>query len=360
MPGRVYRWGLAGLTVLLALLSAHAAEEEYVARYGLVQGAKATGLGVQPLGFPSGVISAVMVRDRTLKTALESAGLPFRSYAFRRGADMLDVLSENRLDAGLLGDMPTILSAAAGKVWIIGLVKETSTAIVAREAMQIRDLVGRKVAYVPASSAHHTFLQGLASAGVAEADVRAVPMPVDEMPGALMRGEIAAFVAWEPAPTIALANGERNRIVFRGRSTDYFVVSREFHRRHPEAAMALVAGFARAIEWMRRSNRNLELAARWSMRDAAAFAGRAPAVSIEQVMSITRREILNVPSAPVIVRPPRGEAPLQGEFGFLGRLGKLPAGASLETLREAFGLDALARVMADPVRYRLNEFAYDE
>jgi ABC-type nitrate/sulfonate/bicarbonate transport system substrate-binding protein len=360
MHRRIRLWSLAGLCVLGVVLSAHAADEDYVVRYGLTAGAKATALGVQPLGFPSGVISAVMARDRTLKAALESAGMPLKTYAFRRGADMLGVLSEHRLEAGLLGDMPTILSAAAGKVWVVGLVKETSTAIVARDVLQVRDLVGRKVAYVPASSAHHTLLQGLASAGVAEADIRAVPMAVDEMPGALVRGEIDAFVAWEPAPTIALAKGDRNRIVFRGRSTDYFVLSREFQRRHPDAALALVAGFARAIEWMRRSGRNLELAARWSMRDAAAFAGRAPAVSIEQVKAITRREILNVPSAPVIVRPPRGEVPLQGQFNFLDGLGKLPKGASLDVLREAFGHDALERIMANPARHHLDEFAYDE
>ncbi len=211
--------------------------EEYFDRYGLAPASPAVDLGVQPLGYPSGVISAVMRRDRILKKALADSRQPLKTHPFRRGADMVALLAERRLEAGLLGDMPTILAAAGGNVWIAGLVKQTSTAIVTKGDTQARGLAGKRIGYVEASSAHHTLLQGLASAGLDETRVKLVALRIDDMPDALERGDIDAFAAWEPAPSIALKNSNKNHIVFRGLSTDYFVIERDFEsaRRRPRA-----------------------------------------------------------------------------------------------------------------------------
>ena len=114
------------------MLSGICPAEEYFDKYGLSPASAPLDLGIQPLGYPSGLISAVMQHDRILKDALIKAGHPLQAHAFRRGADMVKPLADKRLEAGLLGDMPTILAAASGSIWIVGLVKQTSTAIVAR------------------------------------------------------------------------------------------------------------------------------------------------------------------------------------------------------------------------------------
>lgn len=358
-PFRCAAQRLIAFGVLAFAFNGISGAEEYFDRYGLSPASPAIDLGVQPLGVPSGVISAVMRRDRILKKALADINQPLQAHPFLRGADMVALLADRRLEAGLLGDMPTILAASIANVWVVGLVKQTSTAIVAKGDLQVGGLSGKRVAYVPASSAHHTLLQGLASAGLSETRVKLVALRVDEMPDALERGDIDAFAAWEPAPSIALVNSDKNRIVFRGLSTDYFVIERDFEKRQPEAARHLTAGFFRAIEWMRRAQGNIDKAARWVMADADALSGKPAVLSVAQISSITRREILNIPSAPAIPASP-DSSPLKNEFQFLAKLEKLPLGAKQENVEVAFRYDGLARVLAEPQKYRLRVFDYED
>ena len=320
--------------------------EEYFDKYGLTPASVPLDLGIQPLGYPSGLISAAMQHDRILKAALITAGHPLMAHSFRRGADMVKPLAEQRLEAGLLGDMPTILAAANGSVWIVGLVKQTSTAIVAKGNTTIQGLVGKRIAYVETSSAHHTLLQGLNSAGIKESEVKLVPMGIDAMPDALENGEIDAFAAWEPGPSIALGKSAHNSIVFRGLSSDYFVIERNFFQRSPAASDALIAGYLRAIEWMRRSQKNIELAAAWAKADAEQLTGKPGVLPIGQIVAITRREILNVPSAPAILSNPNAPT-LKTEFDFLSGQKKIPANGLWKNVETALSFNGLARIMAD-------------
>ncbi len=333
--------------------------QAYFDAYGLSPRSSATDVGVQPLGIPSGVLSAVMARDRLLRKALSQMSAPLQTYPFQRGADMVTLLGQQRLEAGLLGDMPTLLAASAGQVYVAGLVKQTSTAIVAKNVSQVSGLKGRRVAYTELSSAHHTLLQGLASAQMTETDVKLVPMRIDEMPSALEKGDIDAFAAWEPAPSVALSRIDGGRIVFRGQSADYFVVEKEFAKHKPEAALLLVSALVRAVEWLQRSTRNLEKAVAWTLADGQAFAGKPSGVSVAQGVAITRREILDVPSAPVVPIY-EDRFPLQAEFQFLARLGKLPAGARWEHVKEAFSYDGINRVFGQASRYQTTVFDYGD
>lgn len=351
-------WLQHGAALALGALAGTAiAQEDYIAQYGLRPATSELDLGTQPLGVPSGVISAVMRRDRILQTALAARKAPLRSYPFRRGADMLPLLADQRLEAGLLGDMPTLLAAASGVVWIVGLVKQTTTALIARNNMVVGQLAGKRIGYVEASSAHLTVLQGLQAAGLSEQQVQWVSMGVGDMPQALEDGRLDAFAAWEPFTTIALNKNPRNHIVFRGASADYFVISRAFARQQPQAALELIAGFVRALEWMRESQRNLDQAARWFMADSATFSGVAPALGSPQVATIMRRELLDIPSAPALLDaggPPR----LKAEFEFLRRLGKLPPSAGWAQVDAALAYDGLSSVQGEERRFRLHTYDY--
>lgn len=351
--------GIAALT--LAIVHPwQTATADYVADYGLKADSPALDLGIQPLGYPSGVLSTVLRHDRILRQALAELQTPLALHAFQRGADMIPVLADRRLEAGLLGDMPTILATADGRACIVGLVKQTTTAIVANSGIsQLKDLAGKRIGYVAVSSAHHTLLQGLAAAGLQESEVKLVALRIDEMPEALHAGRIDAFAGWEPATSAALKNDSRNRIVFRGQSTDYLVVDRHFAENSGESARQLAAALTRAINWMKRSQANLERAARWARAEAEAFSGKRESLSAEQVAAITHRDILNIPSAPTLV-PGGNPPPLKKEYEFLARLGKLPAGARWENLDSAMKNDLLAEVIAAPRRYRLSDFDYGD
>lgn len=349
---------LSALVVLVSFLPAVCAGAEYFDRYGLSPASAPLDLGVQPLGYPSGVISAVMQHDRILKRVLAEAHQPLQAHPFQRGADMVPLLADQRLEAALLGDMPTLLAASTGRILVVGLVKQSSTAIVAKGDLQVGGLVGKRIGVVEVSSAHHTLLQGLASANLTETQVKLVPLGVADMPDALEQGDIDAFAAWEPAPTIALARSGQNHIVFRGLTTDYFVIGQEFVRRSPQSARHLVAGFLRAIEWMRRSQSNVEKAAQWALADGATFSGKPTAVAPPQIAAITRREILDIPSAPAILRNPHAP-PLKQEFDFLTRLGKVPPGATWKNIEKAFAYDGLEQVLKDARSFQIRSFDYE-
>ncbi|MFY7865970.1 ABC transporter substrate-binding protein [Roseateles sp.] len=361
---QAWPWCKLLLAVAVSVSTTRLPAAEYFDSYGLSSASAALDLGSQPLGYPSGVISAVMARDRILARALQDLKRPLKVHPFKRGADMLPLLADGRLEAGLLGDMPTLLAASEGKIWIAGLVKKTSTAIVARTSLTLQDLLGKRIAYVEASSAHLTLLQGLAAAGLAPKQFTLVPMTVGEMPAALQRGEIDAFAAWEPAPTIALSQSPQNRIVFRSHSTDYLVLRRDLPQQSPQAAQQLLAAYLRGIEWLRRSQFNQERAARWALADTQSFAsatktGGGSGIAVAQIVAITRREILDVPSAPMIVVDPAAPT-LQREFEFLSQLGRLPAGASWQQVQTALTYPGLAQVQAQARELGLRRFDYSD
>lgn len=347
------------LSFVLALCNlAHADAPPYYAAYGLVPGSSEVDMGTQPLGYPAGLLTAVLAHDAILREKLQALGNPLRPHPFRRGADMLPLFEDNRLQVGLMGDMPTLMAAASGSVLIVGLAKQSPTAIVARDQTQLRSLKGKRIAYVAASSAHQTLLQGLSSAEMTENDVSLIAMGVDLMPDALQRGEIDAFAAWEPAPSIALAKSPGNRIVFRGTSSDYFVVSKAFAQRSPAAVDAVVAAYVRAFEWLRLSQKNLEQAARWARTEAESFSGRQSELPIDKIVAITRRDILNVPSAPTIITNPKAPPPLFSEFEFLKRLGKISAKQNWDSVASALNNDILQRVITNPRQHETNRFDY--
>lgn len=338
---------------------AAAADEPYVTAYKLASEARTVDLGLQPLGYPNAMIGAVMRRDRILKGKLERLGRPLATFPFRRGADMVDLLADGRLEAGLLGDMPTIMVAVRARVAIAGLVKSSATSVVSRQEGLLPSLRGKRVAYVPNSSAHYTLLQALASVGMSESDVTLVALPVDKMPAALAQARVDAFAGWEPAPSVALAQSPQARVVFRGLSSDYLVLSPRLIDESPEAALEIVAALARALEWMRASRNNIESAARWAMADGAAFSGRPADLTLERAVAIARREILDIPAAPALPAANAEEKPLFGEFAFLQKLGKLAADARWERVSAAFAYAGLQRVMAAPGSYRPYAFDYE-
>lgn len=316
--------------------------------------------GMQPLGYPAAMLGAIIARDRILRAALGALGYRLAPVAFRKGRDMIAPLRSGELAGGLLGDMPTIDALMRVDGWIVGLVKETYSSLVAQGVTLFAEMRGRRIGYVEGSNAHLALLRGLHSVGLRESDVELVPVEIDDMPAALESRRIDGFCAWEPAPTIALARNSANRVIYRGPSSDYFVLARGFETGAPQAALALVAAQIRAVNWMRARPAHLAQAARWAMVDGEAFAGRKSGLLLAQAIEIARRELIDVPSAPVLVVRPGDVPRLAHEFEFLKAAGKLPAGAAYSRIAAALGYPGVGRVTAEPGRFGLARFDYGD
>lgn len=323
-------------------------------------GGRIIGFGTQPLALPIAMISELMKRDLLLRKYLAGDKQEIRENGFFNGDDMLDPLQKGEIEVAMLGDMPTIAAASRHDILLVGLLKQSFSSVVARKFMQISDLKGKRIAFVSGSTAHYTLLEGLASVGLTEKDVSLVEMKITEMPDALEKGTIDAFSAWEPAPTLSLSRNFRNAAVYRGFNATYLIINRHFAAQRPEDARQLVASCVRAINWLRQPGRkNVEIAAKWSLESMKSFSAKTSPLTVDQVVAITRRELLEMESLPLIPKTElTGYSPLSREFEFLKKIGKLPANAQWENVRDSISRDLMNEVLSHSVLYKLHEFDY--
>lgn len=346
------RWliGFAAVLILICGLMDASASQSVAAQKEII-------IGVQPLGYPVAMITSVMKRDEILKGEMARRGFKVVQTPYGMGSEMVGLVGP-KLVGAFMGDMPTISTATRTKVLAVGLVKQTFSSVVAHNIPLVKDLKGKRVGVALGSSAHHTLLQGLKSAGLSESDIRIAQISIDEMPNALAAGSIDAYSAWEPAPTISLSSDPLAAVIFRGLSSDYFLLADSFEKANREEALLLTASFLRAIEWMRIGSDNLRRAAEWSIVDAESYSGKKSRLTVQQAMDIATREILSIASAPAIINLKGGKPRLSSEFEFLDRLGKLPPGASFSQVHAAFEWDGLSVVNKSFKKYRIKEYRY--
>ncbi len=304
-------------------------------------------LGIQPLSLPPAVVAETLLHDRILTQALAKAGVELRSQPYGKGGEMIADLGSGRLAGALFGDMPTLTAAVRSEIRVIGMVKHSFSSVVARRYQRIADLAGARIGYAE-GGALYTLLQGLASGGLGEDEVTLVPLEVSEMPAALERGEIDAFAAWEPAPSIARQRIPSAAVIYRGLTTAYFALNGPFAQERPEAAAALGAALVRAVAWLRSDERNVKRAAGWSIKAREIFNGRPSDLTEEAVAELVHSDLLEPIGLPYLY-PVQLESDglLAGEFRFLQGQGKLPSDASWETVRNAFVTDYLPAVKSE-------------
>ena len=316
------------------------------------------GFGVQPAAYPIGLLTEVMRRDRILERELRASNIRLDHRPFSKGNDITAQMHEHRLALGTLGDMPALISAANDDTLIIALMKQSSSQVVGRDLRELMDLRGKRVGFAPLSTAHYVLHEGLASAGLSEADIVLVKMDITEMPEALESGGIDAFAGWEPAPTAAHARSPRNRTLFRGLSTSYLAIGRRTADAHPEATRQILASYVRALNWLK-TPRNLKLAAEWALSAETRFSNKPSDVNATQLTEIVRREILGVPSAPLIPRSDLSEnGRLAQKLDFLRKQKKVSAESSWHRVSGNVRPSFLSEVFGDATRYQLRKFDY--
>jgi hypothetical protein len=347
--------GFIGLLLATAL---HA--EEYFDQYDLTPNKRYVDIGVQPMAYPLAFISSIMQRDRTLRADLKSLGMELRPFSFRKGNDMVKLMGGGKLELAFLGDMPTVNTLVRTPTAIAGLGKRNFSSVVSHNYSQMESLRGKRIGFSAGSSSHLVLLRGLKAARLQESDVTLVPMEPAQMPDALESGAIDAFSAWEPTPSISIARNAKNRAIYRGMSTDWVVLSKEFSDQQPQAALLMVASFARAINWMRAATVHLEQAGGWVLGDGESFTAQPRSVPLAKAVEIARKDLLEVPGAPATPAKVDGVAPLTREFEFLQQLQRLPPAAAVEQVTQAFDYTGLKQVQADPKKYKLFTFNYDQ
>ena len=138
---------------------------------------------------------------------LEDAGFDVTWNEFLAGSYVMQEMSSGTLDFAVCGVAPVAIAHAQGvKLNILASGnQEGSALIVSNEISSIKDLDGKKVGTPGTGTIQDAMVAQLAKDNGIRA--RRMSMKVSNMPLFLKKGEVAAFIAWEPHVARAAANG---------------------------------------------------------------------------------------------------------------------------------------------------------
>ena len=329
--------------------------------YEFGQSNRVIDVGTQPMWIPTNIITEAMSRDMVLKEALAQEGLEIRFHGFRKGVDVNYFLARGDLEVGVGGDMPALTACVKSNIVVTSVIQRGFCGIVADRHMLTEDLDGLRIAYPTGSVAHYALLRLLDSVGLEENDVDLVAMDVDTMPDALDKGEIDAFAAFEPAPTVATTHCEHANIIHKSLSSGYLYFSAAFAQQNPDALRQIVAAQIRAMRWLRSKRGTLRTVSRWSIQSFEDLAETPCGLSEGTFVELAKQDLLGITSFPAITaKEVARSGPLARELDFLKRVGKISPDVRWNDLKECFDTSVVEEIVREDIRYRLNVFQYSE
>jgi NitT/TauT family transport system substrate-binding protein len=139
------------------------------------------------------------------------AGYKVEVVPFESPTDGKNAVLTGTVDTCIHGIAAFFLGAAAGEpVVIVAGATNRGMGIIASaksDIKSVKDLKGKRVAIWPGSTQEVVILERLKAEGMSIADIQPIRLSFSDMPAALARGDIDAYVGAEPAPGISIANG---------------------------------------------------------------------------------------------------------------------------------------------------------
>jgi len=139
------------------------------------------------------------------------AGTRIEITVFESPTDGKDAVVTRSVDVGTFGIAAAIFGATAHEpIAVIGSECNKGMAIVAGKDSGIntlKDLKGKRVAIWPGSTQEVFVLERLHMEGMSVKDITPVRVSFSEMPAALQRGDVDAYVGAEPGPALSVTSG---------------------------------------------------------------------------------------------------------------------------------------------------------
>jgi NitT/TauT family transport system substrate-binding protein len=158
---------------------------------------------------------------------------------FKAGPELMSGFSSGSLDAGYVGLAPALVAAANGtaRIALIAQVNKNGSALVVGKDSPVSrpaELKGTVIA-IPGHATIQDFLlrRVLGDAGIGDNGATIITIKPPEMISVLSGGQIAAFMAWEPYPSLAVTNDA-------GRVLSY---SQDIWPDHPCCVLAVSTAF---------------------------------------------------------------------------------------------------------------------
>lgn len=187
-------------------------------------------------------------------------GLQAEIRRFSNGGDMNDAVVAGEVDYAGSGTGTLLPRLATGreKIFAVTATSGTTFGIAAKTELQEgADFSGKKLGMVPGTTSEYVWEFFLREHGIAKEDVEMVGAAPPELVSALDRGEIDAFIVWEPWPTQAVRTSGEDAVHIFGRNEDVgyllyfsFAGNAEFMEQNPNTTAALLRAVRDAIDFI--------------------------------------------------------------------------------------------------------------
>lgn len=313
-------------------------------------------MGIQPLWVPTSIITEVMSHDQILSNQLEQLGFSIAFYPFLKGNDLNYFMKKDALDIGVGGDMPAIRLVSNDGVEIVSLIQEGPISIISKNVQEIQDLRNKKIGYAFGSNAHYYLVNTLLTNGVSLDSVQLISMDIIEMTPALANGEIDAFAAWEPTPTLALESNSDFIVTHQGRSLGFIYIKEKLIEENLDVVYQVLAAEIRAIHWLKASDHNIAKAIFWANEESLKLQPNATLIDPEVMLELVKQDL----PGKLIKEYPRinhelvmDEGFLETEYLLLKSLGLVPDDSDWSDIVSSINLEILETVISSPGEYQL-------
>lgn len=193
-----------------------------------------------------------------IEEALAEYGVDVVWNDFESGPPMNESLAAGTSDFGVIGDVPTVSSIAAGQdnevIAVAAQAADSYAILVAADSdiASAADLEGKRVGTVVGSTGHNHTQKYLATAGLSIDDIELINISAGDAAAVLANHEVDAVAIWEPSVTRLVDDGVA-RIIAQGSDcglagTNTIVARRTFAEQNPTIAAVILEQYARAAE----------------------------------------------------------------------------------------------------------------
>lgn len=251
----------------------------------------------------------------------EKAGLDAELVKFTAGPPQFAAYRSESIDAGLFGTAGFVVGLSQGldlKNFYIQIVSAYADGLVVRSdsgITSLKDLRGKKIAYLRGTSAHIGLVTAAAKAGLAPGDIHMVTMDITNMVPAFAAKDIDGAYAWEP--WISKMEAAGGKVLMRTadlglNTSDHWVVREKWAKANPEGMRRLIRVIDLAYEAFKRDPST-------AIRATAENLGVTEAVAkhiVEINPTLSLQENVD-PAAPLSLAPRGGNA---GAAGMIQRV----------------------------------------
>jgi len=179
---------------------------------------------------------------------------------FTGGPELSDAVMAGDADFASSGTATLMPRIARGNLAVIATISTSPNAfkVAARTSIQSpADLRGKKVGTVGGSTTDYLWAVLAKHYGIPESELQIVSIPPPELIPSLDRGDIQAFMVWEPWPSraVEISGKDKVRILLSSGDFNYFlnfiaVVNRKFSDAKPDATARVLAAIRDATDFI--------------------------------------------------------------------------------------------------------------